>query len=67
MLISEAVKKAMNAGGMITREEYSNFGIKPTGACNTLMILSLTRERPPAKAWQPLADDLIADNWKVID
>lgn len=67
MLISEAVKEAMKTGSKIIRKSYYGVEIKPTNTPDGLIVFSKAEGRSPAKRWQPLADDLVADDWEIVN
>lgn len=67
MLIFEAVKEAIKTDGVIVRKAYYGNEIKPTNTPDGLMIFSKTEGKPPAKWWQPCADDLMAEDWEVVN
>lgn len=74
MHISEAVKQALEVGGEIYREsaklDYSDIyaTIKPTNSYDTciLIVKAKKHDKRSSRNWNPTADDLIADDWKVI-
>lgn len=70
MNIQEAVKKAMKTNSFITCTTsigYRHFKIKPTDTLGCCMVIPLDLNAPPTRGWQPKAEDLISDNWIVID
>lgn len=67
MLISEAVKEAMKTGGKITRKKFRGHTFEPTNTPDGIIIFSPRTERSPSKWWHPCADDLMAEDWKVVD
>lgn len=75
MNIQEATKKALESGKYITREglagEIGRIRIKPTDTPDCCIVLiSDPRKIPSArvgKRWNPQAEDLMADNWIVVD
>lgn len=75
MYIHEAIKKALRTGGVIKRENCT-FGeevriavIEPTNHydCCNLVIHHNGAEQRTNRMWQPTADDLMTDNWVVIN
>lgn len=74
MHINEAVKQALEVGGEIYREsaklDYSDIyaTIKPTNSYDTciLIIMGAKGNKRSCRNWNPTAEDLIADDWKVL-
>lgn len=67
MLISEAAKAALKTSRCIKRKSCpfnSKIMVTPH---EDLRIISEEDNKPPAKWWAPLAEDLIADDWEVVD
>lgn len=75
MLISEAVKKAMEQGKMIYRRSvrrkqgYHNTAIIPTNSYDTCILITLCHgeETGSCRNWNPTGADLIADDWELWD
>lgn len=67
MLISEAVKEAIKTGGKITRKDFQGHLFKPTNTPDGVIILAPKSKKPHSKRWQPCADDLMAEDWEVVD
>ncbi len=73
MNIQEAVKKALKTDGVIYRksvrpEGEATYGaIKPTNSYDSCRLLVFRRGVPQrsCRAWNPTADDLIADDWEI--
>lgn len=73
MDIKEAVKKALRTDGVIYRksvrpEGEATYGvIKPTNSYDSCMMIVVSRGMPQrsCRAWNPTADDLMADDWEV--
>ena len=71
MFIHEAVRKAIQTGGVIYRESVrrpeSDFYalIKPTNSYETcqIIICKYGKKERSARTWSPTADDLAADDW----
>ena len=70
MKISEAVERALEEKKPITRASYLEelgFKIFPTNSSDCCYITSGNGERHPTRCWNPTANDLLADDWKVIN
>ncbi len=76
MLISEAVKKAMESGRYITRQSIviaSGHGkvvaIKPSNshdACALICFNFESKRMDYCRHWNPKAEDLMACDWEVV-
>lgn len=74
MYINKAVKQALEVGGEIYREsaklDYSDVyaTIKPTNSYGMrILIVEGTKDnKRSSRNWNPTAEDLIADDWKVL-
>ena len=69
MYIQEATKKALEAGGYITRESWGErfaVYIEPTDTPLCCLVHSLKIKEGPRPRWNPQAEDLIADDWYVL-
>lgn len=74
MYIHEAVTEAMAKGKRIARKNESRdqsywpiTALEPTNNVNGIIIWSTNSKRPPTPRWQPQAEDLMADDWVVVD
>ena len=78
MNIYEAMKARTGDKPFLVRRKWVNelgtlslYGarILPTGAPDGCLLQSRVcgERRPPAPRWQPLADDLLADDWEISD
>lgn len=76
MYIHEAVKQAIEKEKFIEREAFENstayrkIKIKPTNSSATCMIYAFEKngeEIHHCKDWNPTAEDLAADDWKLVD
>lgn len=72
MNIQEATKLAMEKGTSIYRSsEFDRYG-KPGSTVEFLptnshgYILIVPREKAFTPMWNPMAEDLLADDWKVV-
>ena len=68
--ISEAVERALEEKKSITRDSYLEelgFKIFPTNSSDCCYIASGNGERHPTRCWNPTADDLMADDWKLVN
>ena len=65
MFIHEAVKKAMDINGYITRTGWPwEVRLRPTDDIGGILVLSKNYESPRPR-WQPQAEDLMAKDWIV--
>ncbi len=68
MNIQEAVKKAIKDGKHITRKAFKEkLYIEPTDTPDCCIISAPEPRKNPRRGWQPQAEDLLADDWIVID
>lgn len=73
MVISEAVKLAMEQGKMIYREkvnrenEFVDVYINPTNSYNACIVILCNggKEESSCRNWNPTGDDLMADDWEL--
>lgn len=69
MYIHQAAIQALCDGKSITRAGglvWAKVKITPTNTDDCCIIYSTFEDRT-SKRWNPKADDLIADNWVVVD
>lgn len=67
MNIYEATKKALKTSRCIKRKSCTfPSKILPT-PLGDMQIISDETKKPPAKWWAPLTEDLIAEDWEVVD
>lgn len=70
MYISDAVRLALDKGKRITRTSgpFRNFiRIRPTNTPACCLLETACPEKPPVRGWEPDADDLMADDWEIVD
>lgn len=74
MHIHEATAEAARSGKCIARESVDGYGtsmIKPTNTYDTCLLLyrdgSEDGRFRGGRMWNPTLDDLIADDWTVVD
>lgn len=76
MYLHEAVKEAMKTNGLIYRKEtvqnsdgVLQGAIRPTNTYDTCILVVLEDEKikKSYRAWNPTADDLMADDWMLWD
>ena len=69
MSIAEAIRNAMEKHCMIRRQSWSEFfgSIKPTNDYSCCCVACSRSEKPPRKYWNPLADDLLAEDWELTE
>ena len=66
--IQEATKVALEEGKFITRVCFKNHAkIQPTNGIGGCILSTTDNSAQPRGGWQPSAEDLTADDWKVID
>jgi len=65
MVISEAIKEALKQGRGIARKSNMPNAtlVIPTNTTNGMFIVTKNEDITPR--WQPLADELMADDWIV--
>ena len=67
MTIQEAVKKAVEIGGFITVPELvGHIKIKPTDTADCCIPCHWDGSYP-SRRWNPTANDLMRDDWLVIE
>lgn len=67
MYIHEAIKEAMKSNSYITVPELKGkLKIQPTNEKGNCIIMNADGTHPSKYGWQPMANDLIRDDW-VID
>lgn len=76
MYIHEAVNQAMKEGKYIDREKFQNetayykLKVKPTNSSAMCMAYTFDqngKEVHHCKNWNPTAEDLTADDWRLSD
>lgn len=68
MYIHEAVKKAMDKGYCITTREHKETAkIRPTNERGNCILMMADGTNPSEYGWQPSAEDLMRDDWIVVD
>lgn len=68
MNIVEAVEKAMKEGRCITIEAFNGKAkIKPTNENGNCIVMNADGHQPSRFGWQPTADDLLREDWEVVD
>ena len=67
MYIREAIRKAQSDKKYVARKPMVEIGIKiqPTNGPDCCVISK--KGKSPAPRWQPGAEDLMADDWCVVD
>lgn len=69
MLISEAVEKAKRENKYITRQKLGWVNcvkIKPTDTSDCCIVMQIEK-KSSCRGWQPYAEDLVANDWMVLD
>lgn len=68
MHIHEAVKEAMEKGCCITTKRMKEVGkIRPTNEPPHCILMMADGTNPSKYGWQPSAEDLMRDDWIVVD
>lgn len=68
MHIQEATRQAMDEGRYIITPEWVHaMKIKPTNGTGRCIAMKADGSNPSKYGWQPSADDLIRDDWMVVD
>jgi hypothetical protein len=68
MYIHEAAKKAMDERKYITTPEFAgSTKIKPTNESGNCVVMMHDGSHPSKYGWQPTANDLIRDDWIIVD
>lgn len=66
MYIHEAVELAMKSGKHIALETLPGIKILPTNGIDCCVVKEADGSRP-CRGWEPQADDLMSDKWKIVD
>ena len=70
MNIQEATKLAMEKGQSIYRKDLRNEGLRgkilPTNDPYHGMLYTIPDKKSYRQRWQPMAEDLLADDWEVV-
>lgn len=67
MKIGEAVKQALDEGKCITRDAYLDIvKVWPENRVMTLTIMMADGSHP-CKNWNPTVEDLMAEDWILVD
>ena len=68
LYIHEAAKKAMDERKYITTPEFAgSTKIKPTNESGNCVVMMHDGSHPSKYGWQPTANDLIRDDWIIVD
>lgn len=68
MHIHEAVELAISTNGFITIPEFDGaVKIKPTNEKRKCIVMNWDGSRPSKYGWQPTAEDLMRDDWIVVN
>lgn len=68
MNINEAVKKTMEKGNCMTLPEFKGGAkIKPTNGRGNCIVMNADGSNPSKSGWQPSADELMRDDWLIVD
>lgn len=67
MFIHEAVKIALENNKAITLSEHRGAKIKPTHLKETCIVMLSDGSRPSKCGWQPTAEQLVRDDWEIVD
>lgn len=67
MKIGEAVKQALDEGKCITRDEYLD-SVKMCPICGVMpLTIMMADGSHPCKNWNPTAEDLMAEDWILVN
>ncbi|MEN3090756.1 MAG: MW1434 family type I TA system toxin [Staphylococcus pseudoxylosus] len=70
MNIQEATKIAMEKGKAMYRRDFKNKGFRgeilPTNSLYHGLLYTIADKKSYKQRWQPMAEDLIADDWEVV-
>ena len=66
MFIHEAVSAALHNGCQIARSTYHHITIEPTNS-HMCCIIHSSKRRECAPRWNPTADDLLANDWVLVN
>ena len=67
MEISTAVRLAFNSGKCIATAKFPEVKIRPTNGRGNCVAMMADGSHPSKYGWQPTADDLMRDDWIVLD
>lgn len=67
MFIHEAVKEAVENKKHITIEKMKDVKINPTNERGLCIVMQADGSNKSKYGWQPSADDLMRDDWTVVD
>ena len=68
MILSEAVRKAMDADGCITNGDMvRKIKIRPTDGAGCCIVMGWDGESPSKHGWNPRAKDSIRDDWELAE
>lgn len=68
MNICEAVKSALKADKCITTPEFEGvLKIKPTNKTGNCIVMKADGSNPSKLGWNPQADELVREDWIVVD
>ena len=66
--IQEAVKQAVEERKYITLPEFEGGAkIKPTNGRGNCIVMNADGSSPSKSGWQPSADELMRDDWLIVD
>ena len=68
MYIHEAVNRAMKEGKYMAVPELEGYAkIQPTNGSGNCVLMKQDGSHPSKYGWQPSANDLIRDDWSIVD
>ena len=68
MKIIEATKKAVDENKAIYRKSLPHIKFVPTNSKNAAFILfSDDNDRPAGRMWNPMAKDILSNDWEVLN
>ena len=67
MDISTAVRLAFDSGRCIALKAFPEIRIRPTNERGNCIVMNADGSHPSKYGWQPTAEDLMRDDWIVVD
>ena len=68
MNIIEATKKAVDENKAIYRKSFPRIKFVPTNSKDAAFILfSDDNDRSAGRMWNPFANDILADDWEIVN
>ena len=67
MNIIEATKKAVDENKAIYRKSLPHIKFVPTNSKNAAFILFSDDDSPAGRMWNPMAKDILSNDWEVLN